>query len=94
MPVGAGQTRFPTSFAARQQPVVGACPWGDFPVWFSFTAPADGIYLVVSSAKKKQNIGTSLGCSNTGGTTACDLPCAVIRLYAPVCGIDHNTYGN
>lgn len=61
---------------------------------FTFKAPQDGIYLLVSSAKKKQNIVSSLGCSNTGDSSACDLPCAVIRLYKPVCGVDGNTYGN
>lgn len=61
---------------------------------FTFKAPSDGIYLLVSSAKKKQNIVSSLGCSNTGDTTACDLPCYTIRLYKPVCGLDGSTYSN
>ncbi len=55
VPVGAGQTRFATSFAARQQPVVGACPWGDFPVWFSFTAPADGLYKFDTKASAESS---------------------------------------
>lgn len=61
---------------------------------FTWKAPQDAIYLVVSSAKKQQNIVTSLGCGTGADTSACDLTCNVIRLYKPVCGVDEHTYSN
>ncbi len=61
---------------------------------FTFKAPGDGIYLIVSSAKKKgARIMTSLGCASSD-MNACDLACYTIRLYKPVCGVDGNTYSN
>ncbi len=57
-----------------------------------YTPRTQGIYLVIATAKSRGKVDVNLGCRGEGNL--CDLGCAVIRLYRPVCGADGTTYSN
>jgi hypothetical protein len=53
----------------------------------------EGIYLAVLTSTRKGDAEIGLNCGG-GDPSACELGCAVIRLWDPQCGTDGVTYGN
>jgi hypothetical protein len=58
----------------------------------TYTPRRDGIYLLLVTAYGPGRAEVGMSCRGTA--EQCDVPCAVVRLYFPVCGEDGRTYGN
>ncbi len=48
--ISVGETAVQDNYTAAPANVVGACPVGNFPLWFSFTAPVSGLYKLDTKA--------------------------------------------
>ncbi|MBL8785150.1 MAG: hypothetical protein JNJ59_09635 [Deltaproteobacteria bacterium] len=50
LPIAAGEQLYGVNYASRAVDALTPCPYGNFPLWYRFTAPADGVYKIDTKA--------------------------------------------